>query len=137
MATSKAYRPNVDYTAATEVTVQTSPANSKTAFIPSYQAVNASGTAGSGTGTLTSVDSTTVSGTILAANASRLGATIYNTDANALYILFGSGTASASNLAWSIASNSQYQVPFGYTGVITGVWAADGTGAAKVTEFTA
>lgn len=137
MATSKAYRPNVDYTVGTQVEVATSPENSKTAFIPSFQVVNASGTSGAGTGTLTSVDSTTVSGTILAANTNRLGATIYNTDANALYILFGSGTASASNLAWSIASNSQYQIPFGYTGVVTGVWAGDGAGAAKVTEFTA
>lgn len=137
MATSKAYRPNVDYTAATEVTVATSPVNTKTAFIPSYQAVNSSGTAGAGTGTLTSVDSTTVSGTILAANPDRLGAVIYNTDANALYILLGAGTASASNLSWSIAANSQYEVPFGYTGIIVGAWAADGAGAAKVTEFTA
>lgn len=136
MATSKAYRPNVDYTVGTQVEVATSPVNSKTAFIPSFQAVNAAGAAGAGTGTLTSVDSTASSTTILAANPDRLGATIYNTDANALYILLGAGTASASNLSWSIAANSQYQVPFGYTGIIVGVWAADGAGAAKVTEFT-
>lgn len=137
MATSKVYRPNVDYTLATEVTVATSPVNSKTAFIPSMQVVTASGGVGPSTGTLTSVDSTTSSVTILAANAARLGATIYNTDANALYILLGAGTASATNLSWSIAANSQYEVPYGYTGIIVGVWAADGTGAAKVTEFTA
>lgn len=105
-------------------------------WIQRVQTVTASGGVGSGTTALTSVDSTTVSGTILAANANRLGALIFNTDANALYILLGSGTASATNLSWSIPASGQYQVPFGYTGVIVGAWAADGAGAAKVTEFT-
>lgn len=95
-----------------------------------------SSAAGPSASTLTSVDSSTVSGTILAANADRKGAVIFNTDANALYLLLGSGTASATNTSVILAQNASYEVPFGYTGVIVGVWAADGTGAAKVTEFT-
>lgn len=100
------------------------------------QTVTSGGGVGPATGTVTSVPSSTTSGTILAANAARLGAVIYNTDANSLYLLLASGTASATNLSWTIAANSQYEVPFGYTGIIVGVWAGDGTGAAKVTEFT-
>lgn len=44
MAVSKAYRQNVDYTAATQITVDNSPANSKTAFIPAVALTNTSGT---------------------------------------------------------------------------------------------
>lgn len=132
MATNDRYRLNVDYTYATQVATQ----NGGVAFIPKVEVVTSSGALGPGTGTASSVDSTTVSGTLLAANASRRGATIYNTDANALYVLLAAGTASATNLSWSIAANSQYEVPFGYTGIIVGVWAGDGSGAAKITEFT-
>jgi hypothetical protein len=73
--------------------------------------------------------------TILAANANRRGATIYNTDANALQILLAAGTASATNFSVQIATNGYYEVPFGYTGVIKGLWTAAGAGAAQVTEF--
>jgi hypothetical protein len=45
MATSKAYRLNVDYTAATQVTVDNSPSGSKTAFIPSFSVTAADGSA--------------------------------------------------------------------------------------------
>lgn len=101
------------------------------------QHVSVVSTTGPSTSTATSVDSSTVSGTILAANAARRGAVIFNTDANALYLLLGAGTASATNTSVILAQNTSYEVPFGYTGIIVGVWSADGTGAAKVTEFTA
>lgn len=133
MAVNDVYRLSVDYTLASQVT---SPVSGKTAFIPKMQVVTASGAVGPSTGAVTSVESTTVSGTILAANAARHGAVIFNTDANALYLLLAAGTASSTNLSVSVASNSSYEVPFGYTGIIVGVWAADGAGAAKVTEFT-
>ena len=89
------------------------------------------------TATLTSVDSATGATPLLAANTARKGVSILNTDANALYILLAaSGTPSATNLNYSVPTNGYYEVPFGYTGAIRGAWAADGTGAAKVTEFT-
>lgn len=136
MATSKVYRPNVDYTMATEVTVATSPVNSKTAFIPAVQTVTASGGIGPATGTTTSVDSTASPVTLLAANTSRQGATITNTDANTLYVLLGTGTVSATNFTVAIAANGYFEVPFKFTGAITGIWAVDGSGAAKITEVT-
>ncbi len=91
----------------------------------------------SATGTVSSVASGIASVTILAANANRLGATILNTDANALYLLLNSGTASATNLTVNVPANGYYEVPFRYTGILKGIWAADGSGSAIVTEFTA
>ncbi len=44
MATSKAYRLSVDYTAATQITVDDSPTGSKTAFIPAFTVTDATGT---------------------------------------------------------------------------------------------
>jgi hypothetical protein len=150
MAVNDVYRLSVDWTLADQVT---SPVSGRPAFIPSLKLVGATGTAigtasnplvvssssggagGASTGTLSSVDSSTGDATILAANANRKGASVFNTDANALYLLLSTGTASATNLSVSVAANGYYEVPFGYTGIIKGTWAADGAGAAKVTEF--
>lgn len=85
---------------------------------------------------ITSVDSGATSVTLLAANANRKGATITNTDANALYINMAGGTASATAYSVALALGGTYSVPSGYTGAITGIWALDGTGTALVTEYT-
>lgn len=89
----------------------------------------------SATGTKSAVASGIASVTILALNANRKGATITNTDANALYLDLSGGTASSTSFSVSIAANGYYEIPFGYTGLITGIWAADGAGSALVTEF--
>src|SRR5205823_2753381 len=47
------------------------------------------------TATITSVNDTNTSTTILASNANRLGATVYNDSTATLYLLLGSGTASS------------------------------------------
>ena len=94
------------------------------------------GAGGASIGTLTSVASAVASTSILAANVGRIGATIMNTDANPLKVLLSTGTASATNFTVSIASNGYYEVPYGYSGPIFGIWDADGTGSALVTEFT-
>lgn len=151
MAVNDVYRLSVDYTLATQVT---SPISGKTAFIPSWRQVDATGTAlgtagnplvvsatsggagGAATGTVTSVSSSAASSAILAANTARKGATITNTDANTLRVLLSAGTASATNYTVPIASGGYYEVPYGYTGQIVGIWDADGTGAALVTELT-
>ncbi len=141
MATSKVYRPNTDYTLATEITVQTSPTNEKTAFIPAMQIVTPSGGVGAGTATVTSVASAAASTSIIAANTARQGLSISNTDANILYLLLGGGTASATNFTVALSGATAtaigyYEVPYGFTGAITGIWAVDGAGAALVTEYT-
>lgn len=99
-----------------------------------------SGFTGPATATHTSVDSVTTAGgvNILASNAARRGATITNTDANGLYLYFGAtGTVSSSVFDQLLLTGETLRLaPGEYTGVITGIWAADGSGAAKVCEFT-
>jgi hypothetical protein len=85
----------------------------------------------------TQVASGTSSVPILAANGARVGAVIANSDANALLLRLDGGTVTAANYSVSVAAAASYQLPFGYQGNITGIWAGDGTGHANVTEFTA
>ena len=89
----------------------------------------------SATPTRTSVASTTTPGTtILAANANRLGAMIYNNSNQTLFLAFGSG-ATTTDFSVSMTKESVTEVPFNYTGVITGVWSS-ANGSARITEFT-
>ncbi len=89
------------------------------------------------TATTSAVADNAASTTILASNANRLGASVFNDSSAALYLLLGSGTASATNYTCRVASGGYYEVPFGYTGQINGIWASDpNDGAARVTELT-
>lgn len=88
----------------------------------------------SGTVTPTTVPSATISTALLTANANRLGATIFNNSTAKLYVEFGS-SASLSLFALVIESNGYLEVPFDYTGQITGIWAS-ANGSALVREFT-
>lgn len=95
-----------------------------------------------GTGTTTAVPSSITAGTLKAANTARYGLTISNTDANGLYILLGAGTVSATVFTVFLAGWSgtgaipYYEVPYGFTGIVTGVWTGDGSGSAYMTEIT-
>jgi hypothetical protein len=89
------------------------------------------------TGTNTSVADSATSVTILASNANRLGASVTNDSSAVLYLLLGATTASTTNYTVRIAQYGYYEVPFSYTGQLTGIWATDpGDGAARVTELT-
>jgi hypothetical protein len=88
------------------------------------------------TATLSNVNDTNVSTTLLAANAGRLGASIHNDSTEILYVKFGI-TASATSFTVKMVADAHYEVPFGYTGRIDGIWAVDGAGAARITELTA
>lgn len=88
----------------------------------------------SSTGTQTSVAGSAASVTILAANANRRGASIYNDSTAILYIRM-QATASTSNFSVKLFPEDFYEVPFGYTGIIDGIWAS-ATGNARVTEYT-
>lgn len=89
------------------------------------------------TATLTSVNGTVSSTTLLAANANRLGAIIYNDSTAILYVAYA-GTASTTAYTVQVPSQALFELPTqpDYTGIITGVWAA-ANGAARVTELTA
>jgi hypothetical protein len=97
----------------------------------------AGGTAGglSSTGTVTSVTSSTTNVTLLAANAARKGAIIINDSNSRLYVKYGA-TASLTSHAARLEAHDYLEVPFGYTGIIDGIWAPNVSGSARVTEVT-
>ena len=59
---------------------------------------------------------------------------VENTDANRLYVLLDTGNASATNFTFSLAHDEKYTVE-GYSGIVKGIWAVDGSGSSLVTEF--
>jgi hypothetical protein len=84
------------------------------------------------TSTLANVAASASSVTLLASNANRLGAMIYNDSTAVLYVKFGT-TASATSHTMQLQRYDYYEVPAGYTGRIDGIWTA-ATGNARVTE---
>lgn len=87
---------------------------------------------GADSSTVARVASSTSPVTLLAANTARAGAIFYNDSTAVLYLKLGSG-AGATSKTLPVAAGGYYEVPFGYTGIITGVWAA-ANGACDVTE---
>lgn len=90
-------------------------------------------------GTASSVNDAASDTTLLAANADRKGATVFNDSTVELKILLGSGTVSATNFTVPVPAQGYYELPVCqggvYTGVIKGIWASNASGAARVTEF--
>lgn len=105
-------------------------------------------TANAGTGTFTAKETRSTAATrssvtaaatdiqILASNANRLGASVYNDADKDLYIALGTAAASLTSFTQKIAPGGMYEVPFNYTGVVRGIWATSPTGSARVTEYT-
>lgn len=91
-------------------------------------------TAQPATGTITSVNVAVATTTILAANANRMGAILYNQD-GMTFVALAAGATSA-NYTVRLTANSYYEVPFPvYTGIITGS-ASAGTNTVLATELT-
>jgi hypothetical protein len=87
--------------------------------------------------TVTPVSDTASSTTLAPANAVRLALSILNTSSAALFVRVGGGTASAAACSRRLAQWEYFELPAGYTGAVTGVWATDpNDGAALVTEYT-
>lgn len=88
------------------------------------------------TAAVTSVNDQATSTTLLAANTSRKGAVIFNDSTSILYLKFGT-TASATDFTMKLGpGESGYLTQPVYTGRIDGIWSADASGAARVTELT-
>lgn len=87
------------------------------------------------TGSVVGASTSTV--TLLAANATRLGATISNNSSNRfLYVRLGSGALPSAHTA-IIGPRGYYEVPNPvYVGIITGAWSAGSGGDAQITELT-
>ena len=90
-----------------------------------------------GTATPSFKASSTTPITLLAANGSRSGATICNEGTGELTLLTGSGV-SATVYTLILFPGDYYEIPFGYTGIITGFWNSAVAGNnARIVEFTA
>lgn len=92
-----------------------------------------SGQARSNSANSTTVASATTSATILAANTSRQGATIWNNSNAALFLDFDAA-ASVTDHALKVDPGGYVEVPFGFTGPISGIWSS-ANGSALVREF--
>lgn len=90
--------------------------------------------AGADEATVTSVPASLTSVTLLAANPDRRGAAIFNNSSSELYLKLGVG-ASSTSFTYRAATNAYFEVPFRYTGIITGAWSS-ATGNALITEVT-
>ena len=86
------------------------------------------------TATTSSVNDTASNVTILAANANRLGATVYNDSTSILYLKLGA-TATTTDYTVKLLPDDYYEIPAKYAGIIDGIWSADASGAARVTEL--
>lgn len=88
----------------------------------------------SATATLSNVAGSATSVTILAANALRKTAILFNDSSAALYLKFGA-TASATDFSYKVFPNGTWEMPdVTYTGIIDGIWDS-ATGTARVTEL--
>ena len=91
----------------------------------------------SATGTRTQIADNAADVELLASNANRLGATFFNDSSASLYLGLGTTVTSATNYTVKLVSCAYYEVPFGFTGQVKGIWASDpGDGACRVTELT-
>lgn len=75
--------------------------------------------------------------TLKAANSARLGLSIQNTSSAALCVRTGAA-ATTSNYTVRLVNGAYWEAPYGYTGIVTGIWETDpNDGQAKITEYTA
>lgn len=84
------------------------------------------------TPTVSRVTSVATTTTLLAANAARRLATIFNESTSVLFIKFGA-TASSTSYTVQVPAGGYYEVPGFYSGIIDGIWAS-ANGAAQITE---
>lgn len=81
---------------------------------------------------VTQVAGSATSVTLKASNTSRKGLTITNDSTADLYVKLGA-TASTTSYTIKLKTDDYYEVPYGYTGVVDGIWSS-ATGNAYVTE---
>lgn len=85
------------------------------------------------TPTVTSVAASATSVMLLAANASRQGATVFNDGNSTIYVKLGAAAATTSYTV-KVTSQGYYELPYGYTGEVDALW-ANANGSARITEL--
>lgn len=124
----------VTLNAAGEFLVTDGPANTKLTAIGAQLATLIENTDKAVTGTQSIVPGAAADTIILAANAARQGATVYNDSTAILYLLLANAVSSNTVYSLQVAAGGYYEVPAKYTGIIKGIWAS-ATGNARVTEL--
>lgn len=87
------------------------------------------------TSACTNVGASAVTGTVLASNAARLRAWLYNDADKNVFVKFGA-VATAASFTKKLLPYEFFSVD-GYTGIIDAIWEAGPTGNMRVTELTA
>jgi hypothetical protein len=87
------------------------------------------------TATLANVADTASSTTLLASNAARKAAILYNDSTVGCYVKYGA-TASATSFTYFLDAGESYREER-YTGIIDGIWESNASGSMRVTELTA
>lgn len=87
---------------------------------------------GPSTPTVTTVADTTTSTTLISANTSRKEVEFFNTSTAIIYLLKGTGTASATNFTVQLNQGDYYSTDI--TSAFQGVWASDAGGSVLITE---
>lgn len=72
--------------------------------------------------------------TVLASNSSRLSGEVFNDSTATLYLLLSNATSSTSAFTVILPPGGYYVFPFGYKGIVKGIWTAADGGYARVTE---
>lgn len=85
-------------------------------------------------GATTRAATSTAVATLKASNSARKGITVFNESTAILYVKLGTG-ATATDYTYAVPASGYYEVPFSYTGAVTGILSAN-TGFAQVTELT-
>lgn len=88
------------------------------------------------TGTRTSVNDVATDVQLLASNASRRVAIIFNDSTEILYLALGAAAASLTDYTAQLFPRGYFETPYRYTGEIRGIWANNASGAARITELT-
>lgn len=81
-----------------------------------------------------SVSASGISVILLSANSNRRGVTILNESRSTLYIDFSLITT-IQDYALKIAAEGYFEMPFNYTGPISGIWETEDDGKALIREF--
>lgn len=90
------------------------------------------------TGTITSVAAVNSDTLLLSANANRRGLYVYNDTTSAkLYLGFSTSTITTTNFSVQLVAGGVFEIPFGYTGQLRGMWTVtEADGYALLTELT-
>lgn len=88
------------------------------------------------TASISAVASGVASVQLLAANSNRKLVAVFNTDANPLFLKYGTTATTSTSFTVKIPADGYWEMPQPiYTGIIHGIWSGDGSGSAVITEL--